>query len=211
MNDNPVIYVVDDDDDSRDSVSALISQMSMRVESFRSAEQFLASYDGYRPACLLTDHRMLGMTGVDLLEALRARGITLAVVVMTAFAETQLTVRAIRSGAMTLLEKPFSNAALWDAIHNALAEDRIQSANEARVRRINDRLALLTASEKEVLRQIVNGETNKAIAFGLGVSVRTVESRRSSIFEKMGVASVAELVQLVMTVRNENVASSSHE
>lgn len=203
MNDNePMVYVVDDDEDSRDSACALISQMKLRVQAFGSAKDFLERYDGYRPGCLLTDHRMPGMSGVELLEALRSQGMTLSVVVMTAYAETPLTVRAIRSGAVTLLEKPFSKIALFEAIEKSLNEDRRQNNAEQRVARIHDRLATLSESEQEVLKQIVRGETNKAVAYNMRVSIRTVESRRSSIFEKMGVSSVAELVQLVMIARS---------
>ncbi|MCA9049374.1 MAG: response regulator transcription factor [Planctomycetaceae bacterium] len=204
MTNEPIIYVVDDDQDALESACALVSQMCLRVKSYGSAEEFLQDYSGHRPACLLTDHRMLGMTGVELLETLRSRGITLSVVVMTAFAETELTVRAIRSGAVTLLEKPFSNTKLWEAIHEALAEDRVHFADEARVRRIRERLQTLTPSETDVLNLIITGETNKAVAMQLGVSIRTVENRRSSIFEKMDVTSVAELVQLVMMARRSH-------
>ncbi|APZ95006.1 response regulator transcription factor [Fuerstiella marisgermanici] len=201
MTNDPIIYVVDDDADSRDSVAALVSQMAWRVQSFASAEDFLAAYTGYRPACLLTDHRMLGMTGVELLEKLRSNGVSLSVIVMTAFAETDLTVRAIRSGAVTLLEKPFSNTSLWDAIREAITEDRQQAQDEALKLRIEERLTMLTESELDVLKLISRGEPNKSVAAKLNVSIRTVESRRSSIFEKMQVSSVAELVRLVMIAR----------
>ncbi len=201
MSNDPIIYVVDDDADARDSAAALISQMALNVQSFASAEEFLASYTGHRPACLLADHRMLGMTGDELLETLRSNGVSLSVIVMTAFAETELTVRAMRSGAVTLLEKPFTNAALWDAIHQALAEDRKQSQDEAQKIRIEARLHSLTDSELEVLKLIARGEPNKAVAQQLHVSVRTVESRRSSIFDKMEVSSVAKLVRQVMIAR----------
>lgn len=203
MTNDPIIYVVDDDKDARDSACALVSAMSLCAVPFSSAEEFLQAYEGYRPACLLTDHRMMGMTGVELLEELRSKNISLAVVVLTAYADTALTVRAIRSGAVTLLEKPFSNTDLWQAIHQALSEDRAQYADEAKVKRIRQRLDLLTASECEVLKMICRGELNKGVALKLEVSVRTVEGRRSSIFEKMGVASVAELVQLVMIASPE--------
>ena len=201
MSDQPKIYVVDDDQDARESATALVSQMGLNVESFASAEDFLDAYQGYRPGCLLTDHRMLKMTGVELLEDLRAKGVTLAVIVMTAFAETELTVRAIRSGAVTLLEKPFSDTALFDAINSALAEDRTRYAEEIQKQKICVMIDALTDSELGVLKLIANGQTNKSVAIVLEVSIRTVENRRSSIFEKMGVASVAELVQLIMIAR----------
>lgn len=201
MSTDPIIYVVDDDQDARDSVCALVSAMSLKAIAFSSAEEFLTAYKGERPACLLTDHRMMGMSGVELLEELRTNDISLAVVVLTAYAETELTVRAIRSGAVTLLEKPFSDTALLKAIRQALSEDQTQFADEAKVMRIRQRLDTLTESETAVLKMISRGEPNKAVAQKLEISVRTVEGRRSSIFEKMGVASVAELVQMVMIGR----------
>lgn len=201
MSNEPIIYVVDDDADARESACALISQMALQVKAYESAEQFRAQYDGHRPACLLTDHRMLGMTGVELLENLRKNGMSLAVIVMTAYAETELTIRAIKGGAVTLLEKPFSNTALWNAIHEALAEDRNHYANEVRLERIRSRFQTLTPTETEVMNLIITGETNKSVAFQLGVSIRTVESRRSSVFDKLGVTSVAELVQLAMMAK----------
>ena len=201
MTDVPVVYIVDDDADSRDSAAVLLSQMALRVEAFASAAEFLEAYDGYRPGCLLTDHRMMGMSGVELLEELRNRGITLSVILMTAYAETSLTVRAIRSGAVSLIEKPFTDTALWNAVHEALAEDSRQAAEETKIRRMQAALDSLTEAEKDVLDLVVKGEPNKAIAMTLDVSVRTVENRRRSVFEKLNVTSVAELVQFVMTVR----------
>lgn len=199
MSDTPIIYVVDDDLDTRESACALVSQMGLQVEAFASAEDFLASYAGYRPGCLLTDHRMLGMTGVELLERLRENAVTLSVIVMTAFAETELTVRAVRGGAVTVIEKPFSDDVLWNAIQQALSEDRSRHADEVLKKEIREKLNTLTASETEVMKLVVRGEPNKSVAFALGVSVRTVENRRHSIFEKLNVTSVAELVRLVMT------------
>ena len=130
MNNDPIAYVVDVDGDARESAEALIRQMKLNVKSCASAETFLREYDGYRPACVLTDHRMLGMTGVELLEELRAKGISRYCVVMTAYAETDLTVRAIRGGAITLLEKPFTDAALWEAIRETFNEDRVIASSE---------------------------------------------------------------------------------
>ncbi|HMO86554.1 MAG TPA: response regulator [Lacipirellulaceae bacterium] len=98
MNDNPVVYVVDDDDHARKAVMALVAAMDIEHQGFASAEEFLAAYDGRRPACLVTDVRMLGMSGLELQEELRRRGVGIPVVVLTAFASTQAAVRAMRSG-----------------------------------------------------------------------------------------------------------------
>lgn len=198
MTETSVIYVVDDDTDSRESICELISQLGHKTQAFASAEAFLESYDGHRPACLLTDYRMLGMTGVELLESLRANNVTLSVVVMTAFADTELTVRAIRGGAVTLIEKPFSNTALWKAIREALAEDHAQYDNEKQIQHIRDQIESLTPGELGVLKLIIGGAPNKSAALQLGVSIRTVESRRAAVLEKLQVSSLAELVQRVM-------------
>lgn len=209
MNSAPMVYIVDDDTASRESACALIQQLGFRTKTFPSAEDFLAYYDGYRPACLLTDHRMDGMTGVELIEYLRGLGVTLAAVIMTAYADTALTVRAIRSGAITLIEKPFSGTSLWKSLHEALAEDRPQHVSEQKRGRITNRLDALTEGEMDVVRQIVQGRSNKAVATDLDVSIRTIENRRKRIYEKMNIKSVAELVQLTMIARPEICIAAS--
>lgn len=203
MSNAPIIYVVDDNPGCRDSTTALVSQMAFQVKAFSSAEEFLADYRGHRPCCLLTDHRMEGMSGVKLVESLRASGITLAAVIMTAFADTQLTVRAIRGGAVTLLDKPFDYKSLREVIEQALSEDQIQYEQETKLREIQLQFDSLTTGELDVVKRIVQGMANKVVASELDVSIRTVESRRSKIFYKMHVTSVAGLVQLAMLARPE--------
>ena len=121
LTDKAIVYVVDDDQQSRKAVLTLVNTMGIQVESFSSAEEFLSSYDNRRPACLVTDVRMLGMSGLELQERLNELGISISVVVLTAFATTPTTVRAMRNGALTLMEKPCDDDVLWDAIRTGLA------------------------------------------------------------------------------------------
>lgn len=200
---NRIVYIVDDDEASREAVASLVDEMGVKALTFESAEAFLEGYDGHRPACLVTDVRMLQMSGLELQEELQKQGHAMATVVLTAYADTQVTVRAIKNGAVTLLEKPCRDLELWDAIRNGLAEDVKQYEADERRRDLSTRLETLTPAEREVLDLIVDGEPNKAIAMKLDVSVRTVEVRRQSIFSKMQADSLAELVRLTIEARGD--------
>ncbi|MEN1679012.1 MAG: response regulator [Planctomycetota bacterium] len=196
-----IVYVVDDDPASREAVSLLVDEMGVAAESFGSAEEFLERYSGHRPACLVTDVRMLRMSGLELQEELNRRGVHMATVVLTAYADTPVTVRAIKNGAVTLLEKPCRDLELWDAIREALDQDAKRWAEDQRRLEMQSRLEGLSPSERAVLDLLMDGDPNKAIASKLDVSVRTVEVRRQSIYTKMGADSVAELVRRVVEAR----------
>ncbi len=198
MKDDAIIYVVDDDQPSRKAVLTLVQAMGVRSEGFASAEEFLSAYDGHRPACLVTDVRMLGMSGLELQEQLNEMGITISVVVLTAFASTPTTVRAMRNGALTLMEKPCDDDELWDAIRTGLAADLQQYEQERRRKSIQHRLDSLTPKERQVLQFIVAGDANKVVARKLDVSIRTVENHRHKIFHKMEADSLAELVRIAL-------------
>ncbi len=157
-----------------------------------------------RPGCLVTDVRMLGMSGLELQEKLRELDVHLPVVVMTAHATTPLTVRAMQGGALTLLEKPFEENELWDAIRKALAKDAEQRATHERRRELSRRIERLTPTQREVMDLIVAGKSNKWIAKELDVGVRTVESRRREVFEQMQAESLAELVRLAIEASSES-------
>ncbi|MGI9428900.1 MAG: response regulator transcription factor [Bythopirellula sp.] len=190
------VYVVDDDEQACKAVLTLVQTMGLPAASFSSAEEFLDSYDGQRPACLVTDVRMLGMSGLELQERLIELGITISVVVLTAFASTPTTVRAMRNGALTLMEKPCDDDLLWEAIRTGIAADERNWEMEQHKGTIKLRLEELTPKEREVLDYIVDGLANKVIANRLDVSVRTVENHRQKIFQKMKADSLAELVRM---------------
>ena len=202
MSDTPTVYIVDDDDASRESVEMLLAEMKVAFKSYASAESFLEHYRGERPGCLVTDIRMLEMSGLELQEELQRRGTTLSVVVVTGYADTPVIVRAIKNGAVTLLQKPCRPHELWDAIREGLAKDAESYERERHQKELLARLESLTPAEREVLDMIVEGVPNKAIAKRLDISVRTVEVRRQHVFTKLKANSVAELVQLVIRAQS---------
>ena len=199
----PTVFVVDDDELMRTAVCALVRSTGIRAESFCSAEEFLDQHLDRRPGCLVTDVRMRGMSGLELLETLRERDVCLPVIVMTAYAETRTTVRALRGGAMTLLEKPFRDNELWDTIREALAKDAAHRAAYERRREVHDAVEQLTPTQRKVMDLIVVGKSNKRIAEELNIGIRTVETRRREVFEQMKAESVAELVRTVIEAKLE--------
>jgi two-component system, LuxR family, response regulator FixJ len=208
LSDSSVVYVVDDDAQARKAVTTLVEAMGLPTFGYNSAEDFLAEYDGRRPACLVTDVRMIGMSGLELQEELTRRGVDISVVVLTGFATTPGTVRAMRNGALTLLEKPCRDDELWDAIRIGLAADREAYAADRSMDDARRRLATLTPKEREVMALISAGDANKIVARKLGVSLRTVELHRQNVFQKMGADSLAELVRIVVSLEKEDAAKS---
>ena len=194
----PVVFVVDDDKSARKSVCALVRSLGLWAEAFSSAEEFLARHTRGRPGCIVTDIRMTGMSGLDLQNRLAQQGIPLPMIILTAYPRTRSTVRAMKAGAVTLLEKPYDEDELWDAIRKALAQEAAGRAEAQRRDEIRTRAASLTPAERTVLNLIVQGKPNKVIAKQLDLSLRTVESRRHDVFTKMKVESVAELVRLAI-------------
>jgi two-component system, LuxR family, response regulator FixJ len=194
----PVVFVVDDDESARKSVCALVRSLGLRADASSSAEEFLARDITACPGCIVTDLRMGGMSGLDLQDRLIERGVRLPVIVLTAYPKTRSTVRAMKAGAVTLLEKPYDEEELWDAIRRALAQEAAGRAEAERRREIQQRATLLTPAEREVMNLIVQGKPNKTIARQLDVSMRTVEGRRHEVLTKMRVDSVAELVRLAI-------------
>lgn len=201
MTSNPTtVYVIDDEQSSRDSVCALVQSMNFSAQAFESGEAFLQQYDG-SAGCVVTDYRMTGINGLELQEQLTANGQDIPVIIVTAYARTPVTVQAIQNGAVTMLDKPYSEDELWNAIREGLTLD--QQCRELKQERaeITTRLASLNEKEKQVLDLIVAGQPNKVMANKLDVSLRTIENRRRTVFTKLGTQTVAELVALVLKQR----------
>jgi two-component system response regulator FixJ len=200
LSDEPVIFVVDDDPAARVSLAALIKSRGLCVESFGSAEEFLAAYRPGRRGCLLVDVRMTGMSGLDLQERLAELQANLPVIVITGFADVPMAVRAMRAGATSFLEKPCTEQEISDAIQTGL--DAEAKANRLWQKReeIAARFESLSSGEREVLDRILAGSTNKVIAKDLNLGMRTVELRRANIMEKMGAGSLPDLVRRVLLV-----------
>ena len=200
MIEEQTVFVIDDDRQSRDSVSTLVRSMGIAAQEFDSAEAFLATYQD-DPGCLVTDYRMRGMSGLELQESLNASGTSLPLIIVTAFARTPVTVQAIKNGAVTMLDKPYDADKLWQAIRTALAEDKERRELQRTQLDARVRLNSLSAKESSVLDLILDGASNKSMASELDVSLRTIENRRRKIFSKMGVDTVAELVAAVLKDR----------
>ncbi len=202
------VFVVDDDAEALASVCALVSSMGLQCRPFESGEAFLSFCDRnpQLAGCLVTDVRMVGISGIELQEQLRERRVTIPVIVLTAFARTPLTVRAMQNGAITMLDKPYDDDDLWDAIRVGLRRDTEQRAKAITMSRVQEDLDSLTPSERQVMDLVVAGLPNKTIASRLDVSVRTVENRRREVFTKMNADSVADLVRLAVEFGVEQCA-----
>lgn len=189
-----VIHVVDDDGAMRDSLRVLLQSAGFAVLTYDSAKAFLVAEPIL--GCVLTDVRMPEIDGLELQRRLSERGLHLPVIVMTGQGDVPNAVRAMKAGAVDFLEKPFQDAQLLDAVHGALERSREIQESESATAAANERLASLTAREREVFDLLVTGLSTKAIANRLGVSPRTIEVHRARVFEKLEARSLPDLVRL---------------
>jgi two-component system, LuxR family, response regulator FixJ len=202
LDNDRLVYIVDDDPSVRGSIAALVHSMGARASTFASAEELLKAYDGSQCACLIVDMRMHSMSGLDLLEAVSRRPSPPPVVFVSAFVDVPTAVRAMSLGAVTVLQKPYRNQELLDSISVAFAISQNRRRDEAHLRERRERMASLTPDEIQVLDRILEGRPNKGIARELGVGLRTVEGRRHSIMAKLGARSLAELVHIAWETRS---------
>jgi len=193
---SPVTFVVDDDAAIRDSLALLGETAGLQVECYDSAEAFLAAHHPDRRGCLVLDVRLPRMSGPQLHEELRRRGSSLPVIYLSAHGDIPLTVQAMKAGAADFLTKPVDGALLLERIHAALALGSASPYSGGTSASQRERLAQLTAREREVMRLAVAGHSNKEIARRLGISFRTVEIHRSRVLKKTGATSLLELARL---------------
>jgi len=200
------VFVVDDDDAVRESLSMLLRSIGLPVASYSSATEFLAEYqDG--PGCLVLDIRMPGMSGLELQRNLNDRHAILPIIFITGHGDVPMAVEAMQAGAADFLQKPFLDQELLDRIHRALERDQANRKLLLDRDRIIERLQRLTPREREVIDLLAQGKANKVIAADLGVSQRTVEIHRARVMEKMGAASLAHLVRMVVRAEERSVAT----
>ena len=195
-----IVHIVDDDEAIRGSLAWLLSSRRLEVRDYESAERFLDAYHADargHPECMLLDMRMRGMSGLELQDALIARRIELPVIFLTGHADVPLAVMALKKGAVDFLEKPFNDNELVDRIIACLETEAHRVATRSTRASVEDRLAQLSAREREVMGLILEGKLNKVIADQLGVSMRTVEVHRARVLAKMGVKTAVELAQLI--------------
>ena len=195
---SPTVFVVDDDPAMRESLSFLVGSVGLAVECFANARDFLDRYDEQRDGCLVLDVRMPGMSGLELQEKLTDRGVDIPIVMITGFGDVPMAVRALKRGAMDFIEKPFTDQDLLDRIHEAIEVDRKRRTDRARRDEVSARIGRLTPRERQVMNSVLAGKPNKVIAHELGLSPKTIEVHRARMMDKMQVASLAELLQLVI-------------
>jgi FixJ family two-component response regulator len=182
----------------RDSLRFLLKTVGLRSVAFSSAAEFIGGFTGAGPACLVLDIRMPGTGGLDLLEQLTASGVRIPVIFITAYADVPMAVRAMKSGAVEFLEKPFNGQILLEKVQRAVQRDADRIARESNLHDVRSKLDKLTGKEREVLGMIRDGKPNKEIAARLEVTPRAVELRRASLMRKLGVRSLPDLLRLAI-------------
>lgn len=202
MSGKSTVFIVDDDEAVRDSLSWLMHSVGLRTETFPSADAFVQGFGEDRPGCLLLDIRMPGISGLELQSLLRERGFRLPLVVISGHADVPMAVRALKAGAFDFIEKPFNDQLLLDTVQRAIEHDRQQRESHALFDVWRRRLDTLTPREREVLQLVVGGASNKQIGSELGVSLKTVEAHRARVMDKLQADSLSELVRMSLTVAN---------
>lgn len=192
------VYVVDDDEAVRDSLRWLLEANGFRVQSFASAEDFLADPARDHAGCLVLDVRMPGMSGLELHDVLRARGSSLPLIFITGHGDVPMAVTSMKKGAADFLEKPFSDEQLCTLVRQCLDRAQQEQASDAAERDAAERLERLTARERQVLDLIVAGRLNKQIADDLNISIKTVEAHRANIMTKVGARTMADLMRIAL-------------
>ena len=198
MQPEPIIYVIDDDDAVRQSLEFLLKTAGMTVRGFEHAKAFLDILPRVEHGCVITDVRMPGMSGIDLLSRLQDTNPKLPVIVITGHGDISLAVEAMKIGAIDFLEKPFDDDHLIAAVRAALNRDAGVVKRKAELGEITEKLAALSNRERQVLDGLVAGKANKSIAFDLGISPRTVEIYRANVMTKMAANSLSDLVRMAM-------------
>jgi FixJ family two-component response regulator len=193
---DPTVFIVDDDLGMRKAIQDLVESVGVRAEPFATGEEFLKSDRSGGPSCLVLDVRLPQMSGLDFQRQLSETGVQIPIIFITAHADIPMSVRAMKSGAVEFLTKPFRDQDLLDAIQQALQRDRAAREQQAEIHELRERYRALTAREREVMTLVVSGMLNKQIASQISASEATVKIHRGQVMRKMRAGSVAELVRM---------------
>jgi two-component system, LuxR family, response regulator FixJ len=195
------VHIIDDDQALRESLAFLLRTHQLEVRSFDSAKTFLDALPDASLGCVITDIRMPGMSGIDLLRRLKELKVSVPVIVITGHGDVSLAVEAMKIGAADFFEKPFNDDQLVASVRAALQQRQDQTKRGAERTEIEHRISKLSAREKDVLAGLIEGRANKQIAFDLGISPRTVEIYRANLMNKMQADSLSDLVRMALVVQ----------
>jgi FixJ family two-component response regulator len=192
----PTVFIIDDDRGMRQSMQDLVESVGLRAESFATGEEFLGRKRTNDPSCLVLDVRLPQMSGLDFQRRLAETGVQIPIIFVTAHGDVPMSVRALKSGAVEFLTKPFRDQDLLDAIQQALQRDRADRERQAEIDDLQERYRSLTAREREVMTLVVTGMLNKQIASEIGASEATVKIHRGHVMQKMQAGSVVDLLRM---------------
>ena len=199
MNKEPIVFIIDDDDEVREAIAFLMESVGLQAETYSSAELFTDDFNPTRSGCIILDIRMKGMSGLMLQEHLSKQEIYPPIIFITGHGDVPMAVKAIKAGAIDFIQKPFNDQVLLESVYHAIEEDEKRRGKALQHAEINDKLKRLTPREREVLDLVVKGHRNKIIADELSISQSTVEVHRSRAMEKMEAKSLSDLMRMMLT------------
>jgi two-component system response regulator FixJ len=203
------VFVVDDDHALCDALRWLMESVGLSAETYYGSRDFLAAYAPDRPGCLIVDVRMPGMDGLDLIETLRRRSISIPTIILTGHGDVPMAVRAMKLGAFDFIEKPFDDQELLARVRQAITADVERREDEAEREEIRARMERLTRRERQVMALVCDGKANKQIAAELGLSEKTIEVHRANVMRKVSVTSLAQLVRAVVRMESSRLHNAS--
>lgn len=203
MTPGAIVHIIDDNVSLRNMVVKLVGSVGLASKPYSSADEFLSSYDGSRPGCIILDLRMPGMTGTQALTRFAEKDIKLPVIILTGYGDIPTAVRSLKQGAVDFIQKPFNPQVLIERIQTSIEEDAMRAQADHEFSALTERFIRLSLREREILDLVVDGKTSKEIARTLNISSRTVDVHRTNVMRKVGASSVAELVGLAMAARKK--------